>query len=134
MNLDIENYYILYKYPEGLTERERKRRKISDGKKSRIKLIVGNITGNTVSSQRWFVHSRVQYCEFVNYRLLFYLTFTRKPSHRRISVLPGGFKQSQKSWVGRDFSLFLSFLPGPVPIFFSFHYLFVLSDNLLDFL
>lgn len=60
------------------------------------------------------------YCEFVNYRLLFYLTFTRKPSHRWESPYPVArwLQESQKSWVGRSFSLSLSFLPGPVPIFF----------------
>lgn len=46
------------------------------------------VTGNTVSSQRWYVRSLAcTYREFVNYRLLFYLT-TRKPSRRWESLYP----------------------------------------------
>lgn len=67
-------------------KRERKRRKISDGKKS---LELNVITGNIVSSQRWYVRSLAYtYREFVNYRLPFYLTLTRKPSHRWDSPYP----------------------------------------------
>lgn len=115
------------------SRRKRKKRNERDREKD-PKLNCGNGQYNFIAEVgRSFISQRVTYREFVNYRLPPYLT-TQKPSCRRstcsngknLSIrLPGGFKQSQKSWVGRSslLSSWPDFFPpvlGPPPFAFSY--------------
>lgn len=122
--------------------RQRKKKSERD-RENDFELNCGNGQYNFIAEvDRSFVYSRIIYRGFVNYMLPSYLT-TRKPSRRRSTFsngknlgirLPGGFKQSQKSWVDRDSPLLSSWPDLFLPARSTAFRLFVLSDNLLDFL
>lgn len=134
----IKNYYFAQMCSKEQTKKEEGRKRFKD-----LELNCCNGQYNFIAEvDRSFVYSRVTYRGFVNYRLPSYLT-TRKPSRRRSMFsngknlgirLPGGFKQSQKSWVGRDSPLLSSWPDLFLPARSTAFRLFVLSDNLLGFL